>query len=293
MKKVLITGGSGLIGTYITAILHENGVEVVHLSRSKSYKSDKASVFVWDTNKKYIEDGAFDGVDTIINLAGAGIVEQKWTAERKKIIIESRVQSVETLVHFLKNNQHDVKKIVGASAIGFYPSSKQLVDETHQAGDDYLSHVCQKWENAYSEIPINTAIVRIGIVLAKQGGAFPEMTKTLPFFVGVLGDGEQYYSWIHIYDLAQQFIHLAENTKFTGIFNGVSPNAIPQKEIAKAIAQYKNTITMPTPSFALQIVLGERKDMVLNSQKCSSKKIEETGFQFKYNNLEDALSSLF
>lgn len=293
-KRVLITGGSGLLGSKITKKLLENKFSVAYLSTRKDYKKKNVDVFYWNPSEAFMDVQALEGVDVIIHLAGAGIADKRWTEERKKEILDSRVQSTNLIIQTLKQNVNSVKQVIGASAIGYYGNSKEVLHESAPCGSDFLAEVCKDWEEAYAleETQVLKTIFRIGIVLAEDGGALKEMTKTLPFFVGILGDGKQYYSWIHIDDLAAMFIHAIEKENFEGIFNAVAPAPASQKKIAQTIAHLNNTVSIPAPKFALKIALGEMSSMLFLNQNCSADKILSTGFKFRYPNLKQALEDL-
>lgn len=293
-KKVLISGGSGLLGTKITEKLLEIGCEVLHLSSRKNYTHKNVKCFYWNVEEEYIDEKAFEGIHVIIHLAGAGIAEKKWTKSRKKIILESRVNSAKLLLKYAKFHAHDLQQFIGASAIGFYGESDVTLKEDAPNGDSFLAEVCQQWEESYDleDKFVTKTIFRIGLVLAKEGGALKEMIKTLPFFVGVLGSGQQIYSWIHIDDLAAMFVHAIEKKDLLGIYNAVAPHPCTQKVMAKSLAKLYKSISLPTPVFALKLVLGEMSSLVLESQHCSADKILASGFQFNFPRLENALVKL-
>ena len=257
MNKVLITGGSGLLGTRITEILLEKGIEVAHLSTRKSYKRKGVGVFYWDPSMQVMDAKAFNGVTSIIHLAGAGVADKRWTKTRKKEILDSRVESSLLLMNFLNQKDHQVTQFIGASAIGYYGKQDGILSEDKVAGDDFLASVCKLWEESYiiNDKVIKKLIFRIGIVLAKDGGALPEITKTLPFFVGILGNGKQIYSWIHIDDLAEMFIFAIENKHISGVYNAVAPKPVTQAKLAKEIAGVRNTIAITAPKIGLKLAL--------------------------------------
>lgn len=294
MNKVLITGGSGLLGTRITEILLEKGIEVAHLSTRKSYKRKGVGVFYWDPSMQVMDAKAFNGVTSIIHLAGAGVADKRWTKTRKKEILDSRVESSLLLMNFLNQKDHQVTQFIGASAIGYYGKQDGILSEDKVAGDDFLASVCKLWEESYiiNDKVIKKLIFRIGIVLAKDGGALPEITKTLPFFVGILGNGKQIYSWIHIDDLAEMFIFAIENKHISGVYNAVAPKPVTQAKLAKEIAGVRNTIVLPAPKIGLKLALGEMSDVLFLSQNCSANKILERGFAFKFEDMEDAIRDL-
>ena len=294
MNKVLITGGSGLLGTRITEILLEKGIEVAHLSTRKSYKRKGVGVFYWDPSMQVMDAKAFNGVTSIIHLAGAGVADKRWTKTRKKEILDSRVESSLLLMNFLNQKDHQVTQFIGASAIGYYGKQDGILSEDKVAGDDFLASVCKLWEESYiiNDKVIKKLIFRIGIVLAKDGGALPEITKTLPFFVGILGNGKQIYSWIHIDDLAEMFIFAIENKHISGVYNAVAPKPVTQANLAIEIAGVRNTIATTAPKIGLKLALGEMSDVLFLSQNCSANKILERGFAFKFEDMEDAIRDL-
>ena len=294
MAKILITGGTGLLGQAITNQLLKNGHQVVFLSTRKKYHQKDVEVFYWNIEEQFIEEAAFDGVDTVIHLAGTSVAGKRWTDEVKNDIIDSRVNTTELLLTYINKVGKKLTTFIGASAIGIYGGdSVGILKEQSPKGADFLAEVCKKWEAQY-DLPneIRKVVFRIGIVLAKEGGALTEMMKTLPFFVGVLGNGKQIYSWIHIDDLANAFVHAVEQEKMAGTFNLVSPNTCSQKMIAQEIAQVKNSFTVPTPKLALQLVLGEMSQVVLMSQNCCAEKLLATGFQFSYPKIDVAIKNL-
>ncbi len=294
MNKVLITGGSGLLGTRITEILLEKGIEVAHLSTRKSYKRKGVGVFYWDPSMQVMDAKAFEGVTSVLHLAGAGVADKRWTKTRKKEILDSRVESSLLLMNFLNQQDHQVSQFIGASAIGYYGKQAGILSEDKAAGDDFLAAVCKLWEESYviNDKVIKKLIFRIGIVLAKDGGALPEMTKTLPFFIGILGNGKQVYSWIHVDDLANMFIFAIENKHLSGVYNAVAPKPVTQAKLAKEIADVRNTIVLPAPKIGLKLALGEMSDVLFLSQNCSANKILEKGFTFKFEEMQDAIRDL-
>ncbi|MDC3209469.1 TIGR01777 family oxidoreductase [Chitinophagales bacterium] len=294
MNKVLITGGSGLLGTRITEILLEKGIEVAHLSTRKSYKRKGVGVFYWDPSMQVMDAKAFEGVSSVLHLAGAGVADKRWTKTRKGEILDSRVESSLLLMNFLNHQDHQVSQFIGASAIGYYGNQDGILTEDNSAGYDFLATVCKSWEESYriNDKVIKKLIFRIGIVLAKDGGALPEMTKTLPFFIGILGSGKQVYSWIHVDDLAEMFIFALENGQMNGVFNAVAPKPVTQAKLAKEIASVRNTIVLPAPKIGLKLALGEMSDVLFLSQNCSANKILEKGFAFKFEDMQDAIRDL-
>ncbi|PWJ44910.1 TIGR01777 family oxidoreductase [Sediminitomix flava] len=293
-KTVLITGGTGLVGSFITKLLIEKGYRVSYLSRKKK-ESDQITYYQWDVNKGEIEKEAITTADYIINLAGAGIADQRWTSERKKEIYNSRIQSTKLLVDKLKEYDNHVQAVISTSAVGIYGNTPTLVNEDTTPASDFLAKVCVDWEKEIEKLTdIRTAIVRVGIVLSKKGGALEKMATPVKMMAGApLGDGQQYISWIHIEDLCREFIYLMESNQ-EGIFNGVAPKPVTNKQLTKSIAKTlgRPLILPNVPTFALKMMMGEMADMVLSGANVSAEKLKSTGFRFHFENVDEALEDL-
>jgi uncharacterized protein len=296
--KILITGASGLIGKRLTQMLLEKGHEVRHLTHTR--KPEAPKTFKWDIQKNFIERGALDNIDTIIHLAGAGIADKPWTDKRKKEIIESRTLSTRLLYRELNKTQHKVSSFVSASAIGYYgfDDEENMLKEDSAPGTDFLAQVVKKWEeevDSISTLGIRLVKIRIGIVLSKEGGALPEITKPVKFYVGApLGTGKQNMSWIHIHDLCAIFLKAIEEDSWSGTYNGVGPYPVTNKELTLAIAKTigKPIILPPIPAMFLKLLFGEMADLVLYGSKVSNERLVASGFKYKYNTLDAALKDL-
>lgn len=295
-KKVLITGGTGLVGSHLIPMLKAKGHEVVVLSRSKD-SSKPYPIFEWDYEKEYIEAGAFNGVDAVIHLAGAGVAEKRWTPERKDEIYNSRTKTSFLLYKTLKEVPNEVKTFISASAIGYYGLDTGNINlkETAPVGHDFLAHVVDAWETATSkvtELDIRLVQLRIGVVLAKEGGALVELLK--PPVAAPLAKGSQYMSWIHINDLCKMFVYALENEQMLGTYNAAAPRPMTNKELTQeaAKAMGKPFIPIPVPGLILKLMLGEMAKMVIGGNRVSCEKIMEAGFQFDYPKLADALKDL-
>ncbi len=297
VHKILVTGASGLVGSRLTELLLQKGHHVSHLGRSK--RAGSVPSFVWDVESKSIDKKTLDGVDTIINLAGAGVADRRWTTQRKKEILESRTHSTQLLFETLEKQNHSVKTFVSASAIGYYGFGlhDEVFTEESKAGNDFLASVTKRWEEEADRIAslgVRVVKLRIGIVLSEKGGALAEMAKPVRFGVGSpLGTGKQYLSWIHIDDLCEMFIKATEDEKMQGVYNATTA-WLTNADLTKAIAHVlKRPLWLPpVPNFITKIILGEMAEIVLNGSKVSSGKIEATDFQFKYPRLDDTLSNL-
>lgn len=296
-KNVLITGGSGLIGNRLTELLIEKGYVVSHLSRKEDLKSG-IKKYRWDSNTKFFDEKALKNVDYILHLAGAGIADERWTEERKKEILDSRINSTALLYDNLKKVDNNVKAVVSASAIGYYGFAENgiVFDENDKPGTDFLANVTELWEKAVDKIAqLNIRIVkiRIGVVLSEKGGALPQMALPVKLFAGSpLGSGEQVISWIDLDDLCNLFIFAIENEKMEGAYNAVSPNPVSNKTFTQAIAKVLNRPVWPikVPKFLLKIAVGEMEMMISGGSNIKNKRIaEETNFVYEFPTLEKSL----
>jgi uncharacterized protein (TIGR01777 family) len=291
MAKILITGGTGLVGKRLTAMLIERKHEVRILSRNPSGVNE----FKWDVSKNFIDAKALDNIDFIIHLAGAGIADKRWSYERKKVIIDSRVDTANLLFHKIKAQNISLTGFISASGSNYYgaQTSDKIFEEKEEAGTDFLGDVCQKWEaaaNQFKELNIPVTILRMGVVLSKKGGALEKMKTPV---ISPLGSGQQYMSWIHIDDLCRAYIKAIEED-FRGVYNTVSPEYQTSTSFSKILAKATKRPYLPiaVPGFLLKLVFGELAIILLEGSRLSSKKIEKKGFIFKYSNLKEALKSL-
>ena len=292
-QTVLITGGTGMVGSRLELALRERGHQVRIVSRQRG-------MVYWNPAKNKLADEALNGVDAIIHLAGAGIAEKHWTAARKKELHDSRIGTTELLLEALRNRPHQVKTFIAASAVGYYGSrGDERLEETSTPGVDFLAQLSQAWEASaepVTELGIRLVKMRIGIVLSRKAGALPELTKTLPLRVaGILGNGRQFYPVIHVDDLARMFRFVLENEDCQGPYNAVGPAPVRQRDLMRAIlrASGKRAIMTPVPEFALRLMLGEMAGAVLMSSRANSGLIEQAGFRFDYPTVERMLEALY
>ena len=297
---VLITGATGLVGQELVNLLLQNGHNVHYLSTSKSKLVTNTNYkgFYWNPKNAEIDTNALTDVEVIIHLAGANVAK-KWTTAYKEEIIESRVLSTQLLYQTLQKNSHQVKQIISASAVGIYPDS--LTNIYHETDLDidvsFLGNVVKQWENEVSQfekLEIIVSKIRIGIVLAKNGGALQEMAKPIQYGVGAaFGSGEQYQSWIHVQDLVVIFQFVMEN-QLAGVYNGVAPYPVTNSELTKAIAKtLGKPLFLPNiPKFAMKLILGEMHQILFSSQHVSCRKLLDENFQFKFASLDKALNDL-
>ena len=291
----MITGGSGLIGRRLSFLLKSRGYEVRILSRSNNPKNNYKT-FVWNVSEQYINESAFEGLNHIIHLAGAGIADKRWSEKRKKEIIASRVTSTNLLYNTVKRLKTPLNSFISASATGYYGAvtSETIFEEKDKPAKDFLGKVCSLWEDSifqFNEIKIRTVALRTGIVLSKDGGALKKMKTPV---ITSLGNGKQYMPWIHIDDLCELYIKAIEDEQFKGAFNAVSSEHISNLSFSKKISKIFNHpfLAIGAPSFILQIVFGEMSTIILNGSRISANKIKQAGFKFKFENLEKALKNL-
>ncbi len=307
MPVVLISGGTGLIGTNLTRHLIERNYDVIILSRNKNKASDnsKISYAHWDIKKQEIEAAAVKQADHIIHLAGAGVMDKKWTEDYKKQIVESRVKSSELLIKSLQENTHHVKSFASASAIGWYGSDdgaitrKEGFVETDPPDKSFLGETCRLWEASVEPVAtmgIRLVKLRTGIVLSNDGGAYKEFKMPLKFGIAaILGNGKQIISWIHIDDICRMYIEAIENREAEGSYNAVAPSPVTNKQMMLLIAETirgKFYIPIHVPNFVLKATMGKRSIEILKSATVSDKKIKSIGFTFLYPSIESALEEL-
>jgi len=298
-KHILLTGGTGLIGTQLTKALLAKGYQVSHLDR-KPGKNPQVKTYLLDVTKGEIDATCINGVDTIVHLAGAGIVGKRWTDERKKEIINSRTQSIGLIYDLLKKKNHLVKSVISASATGYYGDrADELLTEESAPGNDFLAEVCIKWEQA-ADAGLDTGLrvvkLRTGVVLDKNGGALPQLANPIKWGIGSpMGSGKQWMPWIHWKDVVKLYLYAIENSALKGVYNMTGPNPVTNQELTKAVAkQLRKPLWAPNvPEFVLKLILGEMRAVVMESDRTSAQKIEDAGFKFDFPELQDALKDIY
>ena len=302
--NVLITGGSGLVGTRLTEILIKRGFTVSHLTRKveeKSVGGKPVKTYLWDIKKGIIDEKALLEADYLVHLAGAGIADENWSEERKKEIIESRTKSIDLIVSKLQTLPHRIISFASASGIGYYgaDTGNEHISEQHTPGNDFVADCCIQWEAAADEIQalgIRTVKLRTGIVLSEKGGALPKLTQPVRWGVGAaLGTGKQWQSWIHLDDLCELFIKSLTDQQMTGAYNAVAPNPVTNHDLTKISAQVlKRPFWMPNvPKFALKLVFGEMASIVLGGNYVLNQRIKlETDFEYRFVEVRKALEDL-
>lgn len=299
-QQVVIAGGSGMVGKRLSDMLTEAGYNVYILTRQHDLSKSSDRYLHWNIHDQLLDDKALEA-DHLINLCGAGIADQRWSDDRKKILIDSRVQPTNFLIDQFKQANRTVKTYLSASAVGYYGnrSNTLCTEEIPPQRGSFLSHVCQLWEataHSATSIADSVSILRIGVVLSKSGGALDKITKSIPYGIAsYLGDGKQYMSWIHLDDLCRMFLHCIQESGDHQVYNAVAPHPATNKELTQAAKEIINprALLLPAPAFAIKIMLGEMSAVVLDSTRVSSERIENSGFTYHYPRLREALEHIY
>ncbi|MBD0404170.1 TIGR01777 family oxidoreductase [Flammeovirga sp. EKP202] len=290
--KILITGGSGLVGKELSKKLIRGGHKVSWLSRKEDL-SKSIPRYKWDLTKKIIDKKAFEGVDVVVHLAGKNVGEGRWTPKAKEEILNSRVVATTLLMETINALEHPPKTVICASAIGYYGDrADELVDEGASAGTDFLADVVRQWEEAMDILSVSRLVkLRLGVVLSNQGGALSKIIQPIKMGVGAaLGSGDQWMSWISLEDIVRLIIFSIENDQMKGTYNAVTSTPLTNKEMTKRVAKfYHRPLILPNvPVFVLKLLLGESVALVLNSTKVKSLD-ENLNFDFKNEEIETVL----
>ncbi|REC74463.1 TIGR01777 family protein [Chryseobacterium elymi] len=298
MKEiVLITGAGGMIAQNLSKKL-ENEYTIRFLTRKKRRDNE----FEWNIKDGTMDESALENVSHIIHLAGANISEKRWTKERKRELISSRVDSAALLLKTLKKKKIKLKSFISASGINYYGTvtTDKVYTEKDPPGNDFLSEVVVLWERSADDfkeqnLAERVVKVRTAVVLSKENGALKKMVPTIKYGIGsALGSGKQYMPWIHIDDICSVYLAALKNSDMGGAYNAVSPQHTTNENLTKKIAEVlKKPLFMPNvPAFVLKLIFGELADALLEGSRASSQKIQDTGFQFKFPDLEGALENL-
>ena len=296
--KVLITGGSGLLGSALTKKLLKNSVDVVHLTRNKSSKNDVKN-YLWNWEKNEIDENCFVGVTHIVHLAGAGIAEKAWTQKRKEQIVKSRVLTTRLMHSKITQLKLPISGFIAASAVGIYGAqiSEKVFTEKDKAFEDFMGNCCKQWENSIDKFESISRVVklRLGVILDKNHGALPRIANMVKNRIGSpLGNGQQYMPWIHIEDVVNVFYKSILDEEISGTFNTVSSDYITNSELTNKIGNvFNRKIWLPNvPSFVLKFLYGEMSETILKGVKVSNKKLKEE-INLKYEKIEDALTEIY
>ena len=299
--NLLITGGTGLVGRNLIAEAKNRGIKVHYLTtdKRKIISDENVKGFYWNPKEDFLDQSCFEGVDTLIHLAGATI-SKPWNPKNRKEIMDSRITTSRMLSQSMKHEKIKMKQILCASAIGIYPNSFEdtLTENSVETPENFLQEVTQAWEqqsHAMSDCTDHLSIFRIGLVLAKDEGLLAELSRLVKLFSGTaFATGKQWQSWIHIDDLCQLFLFAAQ-AGWEGTYNAVAPKPVRQRTLIKALGRVlRRPVFLPNiPGALMKLVMGERSVLILGSQKVSSELVVSKGFSFKYSLLPEALKDLY
>ena len=302
MRRVVITGATGLIGKKLADALIVRGDEVIIFSRD----AEKArSIFPkvkecvdWNYQKPQQWKSKLENSDAVIHLAGINLFAKRWNHKFKKAVLESREISTNNLVDAIKSCTNKPEVFISASGIGYYGDcGESILDERYPKGNDFLADVCEVWESEAQKIGeqgIRNVQIRTGLVLSIEDGALKQMLPAFKLFVGgPLGNGKQWSSWLHTDDIVGIYLHAIDNKNISGAVNATTPNPVRMKEFANTVGKVlKRPSLFPVPRLILRLVVGEAAEVVTASQRINSKKLLDSGYKFKFENLEDALRDL-
>jgi uncharacterized protein (TIGR01777 family) len=296
--RILITGGSGFIGSHLTPLLENEGYEVYHLVRNKKKVDD--THLIWDPENDILDVHSIENFQIIIHLAGENISSRRWSKKQKEKILQSRIKSTRLLVEKIKETRIQPQLFISASAVGYYGDrGNEILTEESESGNGFLVDVVRQWENVASsvqEMGIRTVILRSGVVLSRRGGA---LTKTLlPFKLGlgmILGDGKQYIPWISIDDVIHVIKFIIQNNQITGVANLVAPEPVTNYQYSKVLGkELSRPVIFKAPSIILKLVLGEMAEgLLLSSNRVIPQKLTDHGYKFLHPTIDQAFNAIF
>jgi len=297
--NILITGGTGFIGSALSRELSNSGHKVIIASRRKTPpKLENIEIVRWDIQTP-LSSEIMSGIDAVINLAGESLISGRWTKRRKERIMSSRVNTTRLLVESMKNANPKPKVLISVSAVGYYgPHGDEYVTEDAPPASDFLAEVCKAWEKEAlraQELGVRVVITRFGVVLESDGGALSKMAIPFKFFLGGhLGSGQQWFSWVHREDLIGFMKYALENESVSGHFNLTSPQPVTNKEFCFALGKALNRPSwFHVPAFMIKLTLGEVGRVLLTGQRVLPEKALKAGYQFKYPEINEALRAIF
>ena len=300
--RVMVTGGTGLIGSALVKSLRDNNIEVIVLTRSpertRATVPSGVRLEKWDGVTTEGWGDLVSEVDAIVNLAGEGVADGRWTAERKRRIRESRSNAGKALVAAVAAAKTKPGVLIQSSAVGFYgPCHDEILREDASPGTDFLAQVCADWEASTAEVEemgVRRPVIRTGVVLSAAGGAFPRMALPFKLFAGgPLGSGKQYFPWIHIDDEVGAIRFLLENESATGPYNLTAPDPPRNREFVRELGRaMSRPALLPTPSLALKAMFGEMSTVLLDGQRAVPERLQEEGYEFEFRGAAAALGEL-
>ncbi|ACC79281.1 TIGR01777 family oxidoreductase [Nostoc punctiforme] len=303
--KVAITGATGFVGSILVQRLHGKGHKIVVLTRNTAFAQKvfpseafpNVEIVAYTPNTSGSWQSVIASCDGVVNLAGEPIGEGRWTPERKQEILNSRKLGTQKIVEAIANANPKPTVLINASAIGYYGTSETAnFDETSQSGNDFLAQVCQAWEAEATKVKdagVRLVILRFGIVLG-NGGALGKMIPPFKLFAGgPIGSGRQWFSWIHVDDLVNLIMQALTKSEIEGVYNATAPNPVRMADLSQTLGQVMNRPSwLPVPAFAIEALLGDGAIVVLEGQQVLPKRTVETGFEYKYPNLQSALRQI-
>ena len=298
-KKILIAGGTGLLGNAVREELLLKGHEVRILTRNQE-KINQEGFFHYNMKENQIDDKSIDQLDVLINLAGANVIEKPWTIDRKHVLKESRIGLNHFLLNVLKKAGQKPELVISASAVGIYGDGgdKIINEQSGPGAESFIVNLCKEWENSaedFSELGSRVVLARISNVISRTDGFFPKIMESTKFgLLPVLGNGRQYVSWIHIDDLSGLVSHCIQNKTIAGAVNFCTQNAVRYEALVQTIKRVKRKswISPKTPKIALKLMLGERAHLLFDSLRCQPQKALDNGFTFQFPDLRSAIESL-
>lgn len=296
--KILIAGGTGFVGKELIKFLSQKGYDINVLTRRESKNEPNVQYYPWDLNKDFIDEKAFEGVSAIINLTGASIAEKRWTPQRKKEIIESRVSSIRLLYQYISKNNFPIQTLISSSAVGYYGAmtSKEIFTETSENGNDFLGSVCSQWEKAtqvFHHLGCRVVILRKGVIIGEEGAFNQKLASLAKLGINpCVGSGDQYVPWIDLRDLVRLYDFILQDSEITGEFNAVASQHITMGEVANEFLHHfgKKKLTPNAPAFMMQLLFGELSSMMLEGSRVSNDKIKNKGFEFKIEDFKQSLA---
>ena len=302
MKKIVITGATGSIGRRLCERLINRGDELIIFTRNPKNAEQKLPTvkkFIrWDYNQPDKWKQELSGKDVVVHLAGANLGAKRWNKEYKKLAYESRIISTKNLVEAVTSVDKKPKIFICSSAVGYYGNrADDYLDEDEERADNYLAKLCSDWEKGSAkveELGVRRVSVRTGLVLSKDEGLLKQMIPSFKLFLGgYLGNGRQWFPWIHIDDIVEIYLHAIDNDKLNGTVNAASPGIVRMKQFAKTLGRVLHRPSfLPIPKFAIKILKGELGNYATDSQRVVMNKLLESGYKFKFENLEEALRDL-